>query len=87
VRIWTCDVCGFSGPWRDGKSAIYGSILTEEEGIPQFYICSLACQNTVKDNIDTEWRIKVEAAKLPERQMKVFRKAFRSKGNREDLHL
>lgn len=77
TKVWTCDVCGFGGVWRDGHSQIYGSMLTEEEGIPQFYTCSEACRLKVK--MPEDWRIKVEATgSLSQRQLGIFKKTLRS---------
>jgi hypothetical protein len=76
MRIWTCDVCGMGGAWRDGSSAVYGSLLTEENGIPQFYTCSEACR--LKASMPTDWRVKVEAHHLTKSQMAMFRKCMRA---------
>lgn len=73
--IWTCDVCGSGGLWRDGHSQVYGSILTEEEGIPQLYTCSGACR--LKLDVDKAWRVKVDAADLSKQQRKLFEKTIR----------
>lgn len=75
-QVWTCDVCGSGGLWRDGHSQVYGSILTEEEGIPQLYTCSGACRLKVPDAC-AAWKVKVDAVELSKRQRKLFEKTIR----------